>query len=116
MDNIDWGDLLFKFDGRINRGKYWLGVVIIGVVVWILTFIAALANSTFLWIVVSIVMLVAIWPSFAIQIKRWHDRDKSGWWVLINLVPLIGGIWALVENGFLPGTPGTNQYGPDPLG
>ncbi len=115
MDNVDWGDLLFKFDGRINRGKFWLGVVIVAVVVWIVAIIAALTNSQFMYIVLGIVWLAAIWPGLALQIKRWHDRDKSGWWVLINFVPIIGGIWALVENGFLAGTPGPNQYGPDPL-
>ena len=115
MDNIDWGDLLFKFDGRINRGKYWLGILTIYVVVWAVAIIAALTNSTFLWVVAGIIILIAIWPSLALQVKRWHDRDKSGWWILIQLIPLVGAIWALVENGFLAGTPGPNQYGPDPL-
>jgi uncharacterized membrane protein YhaH (DUF805 family) len=50
-----------------------------------------------------------------VQIKRWHDRDKSGWWVLINFVPCIGGLWALIECGFLKGTEGPNRFGPDPL-
>lgn len=54
-------------------------------------------------------------PGLALSIKRWHDRDKSGWWVLIAFVPLVGPIWALVETGFLEGTKGPNQYGPDPL-
>ena len=49
------------------------------------------------------------------QVKRWHDRGKSGWWVLIALIPLVGPIWAIIETGFLPGTSGPNEYGPDPL-
>jgi uncharacterized membrane protein YhaH (DUF805 family) len=56
-----------------------------------------------------------LYSVFAVYAKRWHDRDKSGWWSLIILVPIIGGIWFLVECGILPGTPGANQYGPDPL-
>jgi uncharacterized membrane protein YhaH (DUF805 family) len=67
-------------------------------------------------VLLMIVSLVVIWPGLAINIKRWHDRDKSGWWILISLIPFVGPIWALVEVGFLPGTPGPNQYGPDPLG
>jgi len=59
--------------------------------------------------------LVLLWPSLAVQAKRWHDRDKSAWWVLINFVPLIGTIWSLVENGFLSGTPEANRFGPNPL-
>ncbi|TGR16409.1 DUF805 domain-containing protein, partial [Mesorhizobium sp. M8A.F.Ca.ET.197.01.1.1] len=47
--------------------------------------------------------------------KRWHDRNKSGWWTLIGLIPIIGGIWLLIELGILEGTRGANQYGPDPL-
>lgn len=49
------------------------------------------------------------------QIKRWHDLDKSGWWVLINFIPIVGGLWCLVECGFLKGTVGPNRFGPDPL-
>lgn len=64
--------------------------------------------------IAAIVGLLIIWPSLAIQVKRWHDRDKSGWWVLIGLIAVIGGIWVLVECGFLPGTAGTNRFGPPP--
>jgi len=46
-----------------------------------------------------------------IQIRRWHDRDKSGWWVFIGFIPIIGPLWTLIELGFLPGTPGPNHYG-----
>ena len=59
--------------------------------------------------------VVALWISLAVAVKRYHDRNKSGWWVLIALVPVIGGIWYLIEAGFLAGTPGPNDYGPDPL-
>ena len=61
-------------------------------------------------------LIPLIWGGLAGQVKRWHDRDKSGWFVLINLIPLIGSIWAFVELGFLRGTPGPNRFGPDPLG
>ena len=47
--------------------------------------------------------------------KRYHDRNKSGWWILIVFVPVIGAIWYFVECGFLRGTRGPNPYGPDPL-
>lgn len=115
MENIDWQHLLFAFDGRINRAKFWTGIVVMWAVMWILAILAGLVDSWFMWTVFSIVALLIIWPSLAISIKRWHDRDKSGWWVLIGFIPLVGPIWALVETGFLPGTPGTNEYGPDPL-
>ncbi len=61
-------------------------------------------------------LIPLIWGGLAGQVKRWHDRDKSGWFVLINFIPLIGAIWAVIELGFLRGTPGPNRFGPDPLG
>lgn len=61
-----------------------------------------------------ILYIPLIWCSLALQIKRWHDRDKPGTWVLINLIPLVGGIWAFVEVGCLRGTFGPNNYGDDP--
>ncbi|MEA1950962.1 MAG: DUF805 domain-containing protein [Planctomycetota bacterium] len=54
-----------------------------------------------------------LWISLAIQAKRWHDRDKSAWWILIGFVPLIGPIWVLIEVGCLRGKYGPNQYGAD---
>lgn len=58
--------------------------------------------------------VLALWTSLATQVKRWHDRGASGWWVLINFIPLVGGIWTLVSCGFLEGQKGANKYGPDP--
>jgi len=58
--------------------------------------------------------LVLAWTHLAVFVKRWHDRDKSGWWVLINLIPLIGWIWTFIECGLMEGTIGANRFGPDP--
>lgn len=115
MEDIDWQHLLFAFDGRINRAKFWLASLIVGAAMTILVMIAVAVNSSLVWILFAVVYIGAIWVGLAISIKRWHDRDKSGWWILIGLVPIIGGLWALIETGFLPGTSGDNQYGPDPL-
>jgi len=53
--------------------------------------------------------------AWALSVKRWQDRNKSGLWIFISFIPVIGPIWMLVENGFLRGTSGNNKYGPDPL-
>ncbi len=63
----------------------------------------------------AVISLLLLWPWFAIAVKRFHDRDQSGWWSLIGLVPLIGQIWLLVVLGFLKGSSGDNRFGPDPL-
>jgi uncharacterized membrane protein YhaH (DUF805 family) len=63
----------------------------------------------------GILLLITLWPSLALYAKRWHDRGKSGWWSLIMLIPIIGGIWMLIELGFLRGTDGPNRFGNDRL-
>ena len=60
----------------------------------------------------GIFALLSLIPAIIVHIKRFHDRDKSGWWVLIGLVPIIGAIWLLIELGFFKGTPGPNRFGP----
>jgi uncharacterized membrane protein YhaH (DUF805 family) len=151
---MDWTTLLFSFNGRINRAKYWLAVLIY-LVVWT-AFIAlcliwlggtsidnlfSFAGAVLLiWLIGFILLIAATWSGLAVGVKRLHDRDKSGWWILLfwlgpsilggwqTATPDLGGgfilslaaaaiaIWAFVELGCLPGTPGPNQYGPDPLG
>ena len=105
------------FDGRIGRQTFGLkGVLLFAVLAMVLggvaAFIGVLSGSGGLLAVMLIaVYIVVIWISLAVSVKRWHDRGKSGWWVLIGLIPLIGGIWALIETGFLPSDPGTNRFG-----
>ena len=110
MENIDLAHLFFQFDGRINRAKAWLGLVVIWAIEAVVGGVWGFSSSLY-----ALVSLLMLWPLLAISIKRFHDRDKSGWWVLIGLIPVIGWIWLLIELGFLPGTDGPNQYGPDPL-
>jgi uncharacterized membrane protein YhaH (DUF805 family) len=111
---LDYKNLLLSFEGRIGRQTYWmsyLAFIGIGVVLGIVSAFLGKAGA----IIIVIFSLAIIWPALAIQAKRWHDRDKSAWWLLMNLVPAIGGIWVLVECGFLRGTEGQNSFGPDPL-
>ena len=68
---------------------------------------------------VGIALILAIpltWMAFCLLVKRWHDRGRSGWWLLFALIPIIGQLWAIIECGFLAGTRGGNKYGPSPLG
>jgi uncharacterized membrane protein YhaH (DUF805 family) len=61
----------------------------------------------------GIYSLAVLIPTLALWVRRLHDIDRTGWWVLINLIPLVGTIVLLVF-ALTPGTPGSNQYGPDP--
>jgi uncharacterized membrane protein YhaH (DUF805 family) len=109
------GRLFFGFRGRVSRRQFWLhGVAALlglAVLCQVLLGIARVRAGT----ADLVVNLLLLWPALAVSVKRWHDRDKSGWWVLLNLLPVIGWLWALIDNGFLRGTAGPNRYGPDPL-
>ena len=115
---MDWKYLFTSLEGRISRQSYWMGALAI----FVITIIAALLDlglgtmkESGIGIISAIAAVVMIYPSIVLYAKRWHDRGKSGWWTLIGLVPVIGGLWLLIECGFLRGTIGDNHYGPDPL-
>ena len=136
---MDWKYLYTSFEGRINRQPYWIGaLVLIGALIVINLVLILLAGFAGL-IIVYIISLLVIYPSLAMMVKRFHDRNKSGWWSLIFYVPafingaisamspessltmitgvitLIVLIWFTIELGFLKGTDGPNDFGPDPL-
>ena len=126
-------DFLFlSYRGRIGRGAMWLGTFVIvlaelGAIAFLLKLShgtlgdlhalqadpRGMMNEIMLHVVwpVLIVSLLFLYPTYALYTKRWHDRNKSGWWSLIGFVPLIGGLWLLIELGFLGGDDGDNFYG-----
>jgi uncharacterized membrane protein YhaH (DUF805 family) len=113
---------LFSFQGRLRRRDYWLlSFLIVGVVIVIFMLAGALGvnvaqdsgEAALLQLVASLVIL---WPSLAVGVKRCHDRNQSGRWLLMEIIPLVGGLWALVNLGILDGTQGPNRFGPSPKG
>lgn len=103
--------LLWRLDGRVGRGAWWLwGVVLpLGLGLYftaVLRIAGVPADGTEV-----AVNLLLLWPTIAVSVKRWHDRGKSGWWVLLALVPWVGWLWVLIENGLLRGGDGPNRYG-----
>jgi len=112
---MDYKWFLLSIEGRINRKPFWLYALSVFGVSFIISFILTGAGNVNPNSISLILTLVFLWPNIAVQAKRWHDRDKSAWWILINLIPILGPIWALVVTGFLPGTPGDNKFGADPL-
>lgn len=118
--------LLWSFKGRIGRGQFWKGVVVTLVATILLVMAAVFVDvatgggsdgqmGVAGAVLLTLLIIASTVCQLALNVKRYHDRGKSGWWVLIALVPLIGSIWLLVELGFLQGDPGPNDYGPDPL-
>ncbi len=115
---LTWTQILWSFEGRIPRRTYWAGIGIwIGVFMLMGFFFPLLFqfSEPILFLVLLLpAMVLFIWSSLALQIKRWHDRNKPGVMVLINLIPYVGGIWTFVECCCLRGTEGSNSYGSDP--
>lgn len=134
---MNFADLFFSFNGRINRGKFWLGMVsltVLGIICYL--GIVAMFGEPFIFaepeqltngadlftlgsgsslISYAVLSVISTFLSFALMIKRCHDRGKSGWWSLIALIPLVGFIWLIIDLGVMEGDEGPNQYGPNPL-
>jgi uncharacterized membrane protein YhaH (DUF805 family) len=131
---------LFSVAGRIPRGRYWLGVLLLFLWTGLVLVVAlTVASGTLAAIVLGLGMPPAVFAGVSLAIRRLHDRDKSGWWVILYLfVPgvldqwarqgdlgngsfllhgfsLLISTWWLVEFGFMRGTVGPNRFGPDPV-
>ena len=140
------GHILFSFDGRINRGKFWLGYLLGGIISIVFFGIGMsmlpwdqmmavgpdgapildeagnpkLNLENVSWGIPSIFfgigLLSSLYMSFALMVKRCHDRGFSGWMSLIALIPVAGSIWMLIALGIMEGEKGPNKWGPNPLG
>ena len=104
--------LLFSAQGRLSRKPYWLFILAAFIVQYALFLIADAGEllayiSTFIYLAVVVV-------SVLVAIKRCHDRARSGWFLLVGLVPILN-LWPVIELGFFRGTIGSNKYGQDQL-
>ena len=117
----------FDFAGRSRRKEYWMFFVLNLIIITVMTTVlfglgfsmdpyAASSGGPVTWLIFAVLglySLIVLIPSIAVQVRRFHDQDKSGWFVLINFLPYIGGLIVLVFM-LLEGTRGPNKYGPDP--
>jgi uncharacterized membrane protein YhaH (DUF805 family) len=121
---MDWYLMVWRkyaqFSGRSRRKEYWMFVLfntIACVVLYAGILAAFLAGQKTLAIVIGclccIYGLAALIPGLAVSVRRLHDINKSGWWILISLVPGVGGLILLILD-CIEGDPGDNQYGPNP--
>ena len=105
------------FSGRSQRSEYWYFVLF-----YMLIYIALTAVDYFaglgaagIGLLSTIFSLAMLIPSLAVSVRRLHDTDRSGWWILIGFVPVIGFIVLLVFF-VMDSTPGSNRFGPNPKG
>jgi uncharacterized membrane protein YhaH (DUF805 family) len=119
---MDIKNLLLSYKGRIRRMHFWLGYVGAAIVYGVLSSIigmvlhptvdattGVMTMNPIAMVINLILYVVFAYVVLAVAVKRMHDRDKSGWWVLVP-------IYNIIVCGFLPGTPGPNRFGPDPKG
>jgi uncharacterized membrane protein YhaH (DUF805 family) len=112
--HVDWYLKVLKqyadFNGRARRKEYWMFVLFNFIIAVVLGIVAGIIRLPILTTIYSLAVLV---PGIAVGVRRMHDIGKSGWVLLIGLIPLLGVIllivWAAQE-----GNPGSNAYGPDP--
>ena len=106
------------FTGRSRRTEYWTFTLINLAISLILSVLGAILGSiisilgTLVGIISLVFSLALLLPWIAVGIRRLHDTGRSGWWLLIGLVPLVGLV--LIYFLVLDSQPGSNQYGPNP--
>lgn len=99
------------FGSRSRRTEYWMFFLFNLIIAVVLGFVEGLLGGP--GIIGMIYSLVVLIPGIAVSVRRLHDTDRSGWWLLIAFLPLIGAIWLLVLM-VLEGTPGENRFGSNP--
>ena len=93
---------LFSFHGRVGRAMYWRFAVLPGFLFLSLTALWHL-NLRLGAVGFMVVGLLVSWVVLAVSVKRCHDRGRSGWFVLVGLIPIAGALWLLIDLGLLPG-------------
>lgn len=115
MEAINWFQTVVTkhyvdFQGRARRAEYWWYILVYIVIDIVLSIIQSMVHTTLITALFGLALLL---PSLGVSFRRMHDIDKSAWWLLIGLIPLIGAI-VLIYWFAQPGTAGSNQFGPDP--
>jgi uncharacterized membrane protein YhaH (DUF805 family) len=109
----------FAFDGRARRTEYWMFTLFNIIICVVLTVIDRMLGTwrpeSGVGMLSGLYCLAVLLPSLGVTVRRLHDTDRSGWWILLALVPLIGSI-ALLVFMVLDSTPGPNRFGPNPKG
>jgi uncharacterized membrane protein YhaH (DUF805 family) len=115
-DPMPMRQILFGLRGRVPRKVFWLygvlGPLLVSAMAQMLLGIVGVPEQR----AEMLTTLLLVWPCAAVSVKRWHDRDRSGWWVWVYLVPVVGVLWTLVANGLLRGSVGPNRFGDDLTG
>ena len=105
------------FSGRARRSEYWYFVLfnlVVNIVTTILDNLLGMDFEGSGGILSTVAGLALFLPGLAVGVRRLHDTDRSGWWILIGLIPIIG--WILLIVWYCTDSKPDNQYGPNPKG
>lgn len=100
------------FSGRARRQEYWMYTLVYFLFYIVAQVIDTVLTAGFLTLILSFGLLL---PSLGVTVRRLHDTGKSGWWILISVIPIVGAIVLLVFL-CLDSKPGENKFGPNPKG
>jgi uncharacterized membrane protein YhaH (DUF805 family) len=107
------------FEGRARRREYWYFILFYLLAIVLLSIVDGLAGTfneaAEIGLFGGLFVLVTILPSIAVTVRRLHDTDRSGWWILLNFIPLVGALVLLVFT-VQDSQPGANRFGPNPKG
>ena len=99
------------FNGRARRSEYWFFFLFNVIVSIVANIIDAAVGTTAISLLAALALFL---PSLAVAIRRLHDTSRSGWWVLIGLIPIVG--WIILIVFYCQDSHGDNKYGPSPKG
>jgi uncharacterized membrane protein YhaH (DUF805 family) len=104
------------FTGRARRSEYWwfvLFTILVSIVASVLdSILGTMDDETRAGLIGAIASLALLLPSLAVAIRRLHDTSRSGWWILIGLIPFVG--WIILIVFYVQDSHGDNKYGPSP--
>jgi uncharacterized membrane protein YhaH (DUF805 family) len=101
------------FSGRARRTEYWMFALVNVIILVVLAILAVITKSFFFWLLYALYALAVLVPGIAVAWRRMQDTGRNGLYILLGLIPFVGGIILLIFM-LLPGTPGPNEFGPDP--
>jgi len=106
-----------EFSGRSQRAEYWYFVLFNIIIAFVLGFIDGIIGTfdpvSGYGLISGLYTLAVLIPGIAVGVRRLHDVGKSGWMLLIGLIPLIGFIWLIILM-VTDSNPVNNKYGPNP--
>ncbi|GAA0605473.1 DUF805 domain-containing protein [Kribbella sandramycini] len=100
------------FNGRSRRREYWTFTLFTFLLLIVMRMLDYALSTPGAGVFVPLYLLAIVLPALGVTVRRLHDTDRSGWWVLIQLVPLGG--FVILYFAVQEGTPGANQFGPNP--